>query len=147
MTKIKSVYYAHPMSWYGTEAEGRDIASLSKAFPSARIVNPNWLHKQFSGDEWEIMSSAEKMAFFLVELGNLDVLAFRPFTQGGVGAGVAKEILEAYVLDKAVYIIKGGYPTKGDRLARDITVSRQLFFPAQVFSIAKTRRLIKRKIM
>ena len=80
---MKLVYYAHPVSTYNTPQEKRDLETLEAL--GLRVVNPNTPENQ---EKYKTlgMPRFEEMA------KACDVLAFRAFPDGSIGAGVAKEI-------------------------------------------------------
>jgi hypothetical protein len=101
--KLK-IYYAHPMSWYNTPAERADVAMLEA---HGEVVNPN--SKPF---EYMVgVSRAERrpvMEIFADYIkNNADVVAFRPFYDGKLGAGVAREVFEALIWRKPIWHIFG----------------------------------------
>lgn len=94
------IYYAHPMSWYDTDKEKEDVDFLAKL---GHLVNPN--HPSFE-DEVE----AAKLRHFPVMdvfakfiRDTADVVAFRRFKDGKIGAGVAREVLEAWIWGKEIW--------------------------------------------
>ena len=88
------IYYARPISLYGSKQEERDLLELGK-IPNADIVNPD---KKELAERYKI----EGMNVFLQAVTDCDALAFRSFPNGEISAGVAKEINKAYELGKLV---------------------------------------------
>jgi len=80
------VYFAHPVTDYGTAQETADIATLEGL--GLEVVNP-------AGNEDNYKKYG--MEFFLEMVDGCDALAFRPFVGGSIGAGVADEIIRATV--------------------------------------------------
>jgi hypothetical protein len=78
-----TVYYAHPISTYGTPVEQRDLALL-KAL-GLTVVNPNT-------PEHDSGYRRNGMPYFGILVQECDCLAFRAFTDGSIPAGVAQEI-------------------------------------------------------
>lgn len=110
-----NVYYAHPMSYYGTTAEADDIAAIEDKFPGVHvhIENPNQ-------PEWQARAQAAKHAgytgmepFLEYVAKEADVVVFRAMSDGFITAGVAKEILEAHFWGKPIYRVVGGSTEKG----------------------------------
>lgn len=101
----KRIYYAHPMAWYGTDSENNDLLLLdSEGF----IVNPN--SQRFQGS----VESAKRRGFPVMQVfadyikDHVDVVCFRRYNDGYIGAGVAREILEAKMWNKEIWEISGG---------------------------------------
>ena len=88
MNKIKKIYYAHPVSLYDSKQEERDLALLALLWPNAEIYNPNkeldqQKYKEF-GFDW-----------FLDRVADCDMVVFRAFPDGQLGAGVWSEVVYA----------------------------------------------------
>lgn len=79
------VYYAHPISMYGSALESTDIAFLRRV--GLTVVNPAKLSKFV-----EPMNSTDRMNYFYRLVRECDCLAFRSFPDGMVGAGIQFEI-------------------------------------------------------
>ncbi len=100
----KTIYYAHPMSWYNTEAERADPKKLPDY---GRVVNSNSTEFQIDVDV------AKKRGLPVMEIFanfiriDADVVVFRRFRDWKLGAGVAREILEARIWGKEVWEIAG----------------------------------------
>lgn len=77
------VYYAHPVSIYGTLCESRDIKTLQDL--GFEVENPNTP---------EHTAAYEKvgMLHFFEVARKCDLCAFRSFASGEIGAGIADEI-------------------------------------------------------
>lgn len=115
MMTLLTCYYAHPKSWYGTPQEQKDVdfitsngyVVMNPALMSAKFNewrsshDPSW-PLRIPGGELPI-SPVPGMDFFLDQVAQCDVLAYRPFKRGLIGAGVAAEALHAYVQGKKVY--------------------------------------------
>jgi len=89
------VYYAHPMSTYGTQQEADDIKLLK--YLKFRVLNPNEPKHQI-----QCKNRANQMEYFLDLVSLCDAVAFRAFQDGMIGAGVAKEIKRAKSESKPV---------------------------------------------
>lgn len=87
---MKKIYYAHPVTHYGTVQESDDIKTLEAM--GFEVVNPNQAGI-------EAAYKLHGFGVFLAMIDNCDALAYRPFMDGSIGAGVAKEIDYA-ALDK-----------------------------------------------
>ncbi len=85
MNKIKKIYYAHPITLYNTPQEERDLAFLNFLWPEAEIYNPNSKHDTKKYKEFG-------MQWFLDRVGDCDLVVFRSFPGGKIGAGVWSEI-------------------------------------------------------
>lgn len=77
------IYYAHPISMYGSNQEFLDITFLT--FAGLRVVNPAKLSKFAE-------SVDDRMEYFCSLVKKCDCLAFRSFDDFKIGAGVMKEI-------------------------------------------------------
>lgn len=86
------VYYAHPLSLYGTLQEKRDIQLLLNL--GLDVLNPNEQQHQEGYKK-------EKMEYFRKIVRACDVFAFRAFPDGKIGAGIIKE-LEFFGTDKPI---------------------------------------------
>ena len=91
------VYYAHSTSSYGSTQEATDLAKLHAL--GFEVFNPN--NPQSHSDY-----KREGMDCFFAELMDCQALAFRPFTDGTIGAGVATEIEWARDLKLPVFEIE-----------------------------------------
>lgn len=99
------IYYAHPMSWYDTPEEKTDLDALAS---EGTIINPN---QSFFQQQVEY---AKKRNFPVMDVfaeyirDKADVVCFRRFRDGKLGAGVAREIFEAIIWGKEIWEIRGG---------------------------------------
>lgn len=106
----RSIYYAHPMSWYGTDNEKADLQEIRTRFPGVEVVNPS---AAIHGDQASRMyakgySSREVMGYFIDLVAEADALVYRPFSDGKIGAGVAQEILTAHIHGKEIFMLHSG---------------------------------------
>lgn len=99
---MTTVYYAHPMSWYGTEPERADLQLLATEFET--VINPGASDVKLAFSHWQ----HTPMEFFLNLVSTADALVYRTFTDGKIGAGVAQEILHALIHNKAIIRIYSG---------------------------------------
>lgn len=149
MTKDKGpiIYYAHPMSWYGTQRERDDLAVLSK---EGTVANPN-SNKFDVKVEYAKATGMPIMDVFATFIRDkADVLVFRRFSgDHRIGAGVAREILEARIWGKQIWEIIGGR-------VQPPVINKFVMDPAQfdigtsfriedVLTVAETRERIARK--
>lgn len=118
---MKKIYFAHPVTDYGTPRQAEAVAYLSRQW---QVVNPDDPHHQAG-------YAAEGMAYFERLAAGCDLLAFMRFPDGSIGAGVGKEIEAAkqagvrWILE---YFAGQTYPVNGD--------------PTPILSVAHTRALI-----
>lgn len=118
---MKTIYFAHPITDYGTERQAAAIAYLSRQW---RVVSPDHPDHQAGYD-------AEGMEYFDRLAASCDLLAFMRFPDGSIGAGVGKEIEAAqrsgvrWILE---YFSGQTYPVYG--------------VPTPILSVAHTRALI-----
>lgn len=98
------IYYAHPMSWYGTNREALDIHALSQ---HGEVINPNT--PKFE----DRVRKAQRSGYPVMQIfadyirDEADVVAFRAYDDHKIGAGVARELLEAIVWAKPIWQIFG----------------------------------------
>lgn len=81
------VYYAHCMAIYDTPQEERDVKLLESL--GYEVENPN---NQIHQEKIKQIASSEIMNYFCDEVRKCDCLAFRAVQDGGIPAGVDKEI-------------------------------------------------------
>ena len=82
--KSMKVYFAHPVTDYGTKQESDDIATLEKL--GFTVVNPAGNEEGYKKDG---------MAFFHRMIDGCEAFAFRSFECGSIGAGVTSELAYA----------------------------------------------------
>lgn len=87
------IYFARPISLYGTKQDIRDIETL-KTF-GFEVIDPNTENLQ------ERYNTAGMIVFEEV-VAKCDCLAFRSFQDGKIGAGMVKEINIARQLNKPI---------------------------------------------
>lgn len=134
------IYYAHPMSWYGTPEEIADVNAILAQHPDPkdRVENPSgkgWLEKVL---RWR--RSGDPMRPFRDYVQHTaNAVAFRRFLDGKIGAGVATEVLEAMKWGKPVWELRtyaeGVRLVKSDPFAIDMK---------DVLSIADTKARISK---
>lgn len=142
------IYYAHPMSWYGTDREKDDLAVIAKSTPvGTEIINPNTPdivdQVKFSKDAG--LSGNDIMVIFLNLVAACDAIAYRTFDDDRMGAGVAAELLHAAVQGKQIFRILDLTRDKGPMLFEQSGL-RAAFGP-HVLTITETRDRIRRGIM
>jgi hypothetical protein len=91
------VFYSHPVSLYHTKQEEEDLILLNDLFPHYGIINPS--------EEWHQKGYAKDgMKYFLdIIKADVDILAFRRFPNGKIGAGVWKEIKQSMEGDILIF--------------------------------------------
>lgn len=77
------VYFAHPVSSYGRQAEQDALLLLQDSFPGARIIDPNTGEHQARG--------RKNFSYFEKLVQSCDTVAYLPFPDGKIGAGIAGE--------------------------------------------------------
>ena len=148
------VYYAHPMSWYGTEREAADVAAILRDTPNGtEVVNPalvdlNVVSVYREGEpDRRKLSGAEAMQVFIGMVEQADAIAYRSFDDDRIGAGVAQEVLVAALHGKQIFRIMD-LSTRGQMgpvLFEQVGL-RAAFGP-KVLTIIETRDRIKRGVM
>lgn len=107
-----TIYYARPISLYGTPQDQRDIATLESL--GLVVVDPK-------GPEHQEAYAARGMDYFREMVDGCDAIAFRAFADGTVGAGVAAEIERAQEAGKPVIEL----PTALLRRVRSVEETRE----------------------
>lgn len=120
---MRQVYFAHPISDYGTTWEAAAETAISLALPGFEIVNPN--QPDFD-DGYRVRG----MQFFLDRCAECDAVVWSPFPNGLVGAGVAKEVASFAVSGAAMM------------LGRDLRLVYGWPAAALILSVEQTRALI-----
>lgn len=124
---MSRIYYAHPMSWYDSLEEKNALEVISNYFKGCKIINPN--NYEFR-KRVKHCKKKNVMEIFLHEVRNCDTIVFSSFKDGYLGAGVAREVLEAILHEKEIYRVKGEFINK----------YQDIMFP--ILSISKTRHRI-----
>jgi hypothetical protein len=143
----RSIYYAHPMSWYGTDHEKADMQCIRTEWPGIKIVNPGG---ETITDQFRAWTAAHPyigpMAFFEDVVKNTEALVYRTFRDGKIGAGVAKEILAAHVWGLPIYRLYSGC-TAMVCSAPKIIQGSEADLLWGTLTIAETSRRIKHKVL
>lgn len=122
---MKTVYFAHPISDYGTPWEVAAETAIGLALPGFDIVNPN-------RPDFDDSYRAKGMQFFMDRAAECDALVATPFPDGSFGAGVGKEAFAVMMARRPIYLL--------DRAA--LTVALGVVEP--VLNVAQTRLWIER---
>lgn len=122
------MYFAHPVTDYGTERQAWALAGLKHHFTEdlgrpLTIENPDQPLHQAGYD-------AEGMDYFKRVVESCDSLAFMRFPNGAIGAGVGREIGWAIVANLWVYEVFDGL------------VYRVQTAPTPILNVDHTRALI-----
>ena len=135
------IYYAHPMSWYDTKEEEADVNELVN---HGTVINPNSQMFKQAVEMARLRGSPVMQVFADYIKDCVDVVCFRRFNDGYIGAGVAREILEAAVWNKAIWEIdRGGtLPPNVLKAMNEYNVGLYHFL-----SVEETTRRIKAKEM
>jgi hypothetical protein len=98
------VYYAHPLNYYDKSMERRDVKLLSSQ--GLQVINPNddAIEKQFQ--------LTKDFSLFTKLASASDAVAVRAFADKKLGAGVAKEALDAIAAGKIAFEIRKGSDRK-----------------------------------
>lgn len=87
------VYYSHPKTYKGSKEEAEDIKKLElEGYTVENPYNPKF------ADLWQ----TEGIAFGKSLVDMCDAVAFRPLSNGKIGAGVGKELGWAIELNKPI---------------------------------------------
>ncbi len=90
---MPKIYYAHPLTLYGSAQEERDIQMLEEL--GFEVENPNSEHH---ARQYQLHG----MGHFCDTVRKCDALAFRAFPDGRIPAGIAKEIRAAQLAKKPI---------------------------------------------
>lgn len=128
---MRKIYFAHPITDYGTERQATALAALRQELDDigqghVMIENPDQPHHQAG-------YAAGGMDYFKGVVDECWSLAFMRFPDGGIGAGVAREVRWAAVSGKALWEVFAG------------KVYRPVYWPiTPVLSVEDTRSTIQR---
>ena len=100
MTGICSVYFAHPVSDYGSTWQAKALMAIRACqdFEGWDITNPD-------RPEFEAGYRAHGMQFFIERCDECDAVVAAPFPDGNYGAGVGKEFFSFVMRRRPVYLI------------------------------------------
>jgi len=82
------LYFAHPMSEYGTKREAKALKAIKKRWPYAKLFNPN--HKKHQ-EGYETMG----WLYFETLASSMDVVVAMAYPDGEWGMGVFAEMKSA----------------------------------------------------
>lgn len=145
---MTTVYYAHPMSWYGTDNEQADLQLLRLNYD--KVINPSSEEIKTQLEHYIKAYGRANIMQFFAELirDRADVVAFRPFADGRLGAGVAREVFEAHIWGKRLVRIHSGTcgPVCGAPKLLEMG-SGALDLLWATLTVEETRSRIKRKML
>ena len=95
MNAQKKIYFAHPVSQYGTKVESDTIKHLEDL--GMKIINPN------EPEHCEAYET-QGMQYFIDLCNKCDGCIYTTFENGAIGAGVAKEIESFLERDLPVFL-------------------------------------------
>lgn len=110
---MKRVYYAHPISMYGTQEEMREISLIEEKFRDVIVVNPAIFEQVPKGDDI--------MEFYFNLVRDCETVVFKRLL-GKVSAGVGKEVNFALQTGKAVYELNKGQFSQVTQVVEPISV-------------------------
>lgn len=120
---MEKLYFAHPVSSYGTPIETAVMVLIRAALPGYDIESPNQPHHQENYEKWKAESeegrdvhSAMQYFFKVVQPGCVGTPAL-PFLDGKMGLGVAGEVVRDADDRKPTWFIK---PTREGLTASDV---------------------------
>lgn len=130
-------YYAHPMSWYDTAEEDHDRSYITGL--GFDLYDPNSDRVKQNLDFWlKGHRRAQIMDFFAgIVQWDVDLVFYRPFRDGTVGSGVAREVLEAFVHQKPVYELDFVNSAEPGAYAKSRST-----IPNRILSLGETRQRI-----
>jgi hypothetical protein len=109
------------MGWYDTPEEELDVEAL-KSFGYVENPNSHYWHQRVA---YAKLSKLPVMDLFATHIKEeADVVAFRRYNDGSLGAGVAREVLEARIWGKKVWEVTstpyGVRVTTGSEYLKDV---------------------------
>ncbi len=130
------IYFAHPVSDYGTVHERACLDAIERAFSPPDVEVHVWNPNSPQGARGY---RAEGMAFFERVIGTCSALVFRGFGDGAVGTGVACEVACALGLGLPVHELV-------ETSTRRLVVVPVVTLPyARVLSVEETRARLGRR--
>lgn len=102
------VYFAHPMSTYGTFSEKLALKAIAKRFKGWKIINPS--DEEIVGAV-RVLYPLAGMDLFDVIVSKADAVVAMPFKDGLHGAGVFSELTAANRARVPLYLISA-FPDK-----------------------------------
>lgn len=93
------IYFVHPINTYGDQIEKYAIDAIFRLYPDCILVNPN-------SDQHQIGYLQSGMMYSRAIILSCDRLVVLPFSDGSIGAGMAKEINWALKNGKKVIQLK-----------------------------------------
>lgn len=137
------IYYAHHMSWYGTDREAADVQAILARSPlNTELVNPNT--PEFADKVRVANENHMPMQPFFAAVEYCDAIAYRTFDDDYIGAGVAQELLTAAIHGKQIFRIMDLTRDKGPMLFEQAGL--RVSFGPKVLTIVETRDRIKRRV-
>lgn len=132
---MKRLYLAQPVSFYGCARKILTVRRLRKL--GWDVVDPDTPEHAAAYREFG-------MVHFQKVVASCDALAFVPFRNGQIGAGVAREILEAWVGRKPVYRLDGLYahPVRWEDLPKPGGLGLLDFPNRSILTIDQTRSAV-----
>jgi len=97
-TRVRKVYYSHPMPSYGTEKEKDGIYRIEGKFGRVQIINPADTKPQ------DLSNFTDEMEFFFKQIDECDAVMFRRLGNV-ITSGIGEEINYALGKGKAVFEI------------------------------------------
>ena len=97
---MMTVYFAHPVSDYGTQWEEDAMRAIRACqdFEGWEILNPN-------RPGFEAGYRERGMQFFIERCDECDAVVAAPFPDGNYGAGVGKEVFSFIMRRRPIYLI------------------------------------------
>jgi hypothetical protein len=106
-------YYAHPVILFGSKQQKMDIEVIEKA--GFEVINPDDKEKQEG-------YKREGMGYFERLVKGADVVFYRPFFDGSIGAGIATEVRWAMADGKPIFEM----PHRFNSRCLDVTETREI---------------------
>jgi hypothetical protein len=122
MAAKEKIYFAHPISEYGSKNEARVVEALEKR--GYDVINPNSavhqakvkeLQAQFNTEANPKAAGEHVMKYFVDVCDSCDAVAAMPFPNGMFGAGVVKEVNSFVKRTKDVF----GISVQGENILID----------------------------
>jgi hypothetical protein len=125
------VYFAHPMSHYNSSLEKDCLRVIQEMLPNVEIVNPNRPEYQ------DGYLKEGSFNYFLRIVQSCDAIAFVPYEDGEVGAGVFNELMTMLNKGGKIYQVTDGWICP---------MMKQQVYDIRPLSITQTRQRNKENI-
>jgi len=102
------IYFAHPITHYGTELEKLMLNAIETKFPESEIFNPNaeWLQRVYAARKAAKMESGDCFRIFTEIAEVCDSVVGNTFLNRTLGCGIFGEMVKASEAGKEIHLIE-----------------------------------------